>query len=117
MSYVDDLRERSKNVKSIVCMGIDPVIEKIPIKGEPRQVIEEFYLDILKEMDISKTKFMKRKIDSGRLARFITIFMLVSLNFMVFQNCDKPSSNEPESRELASFESRSHHFPQFPLPH
>jgi orotidine 5'-phosphate decarboxylase, subfamily 2 len=51
MSYVDDLRERAKNVKSIVCMGIDPVIEKIPIKGEPRQVIEEFYLDILKEMN------------------------------------------------------------------
>ena len=51
MSYVDDLRERSKNVKSIVCMGIDPVIEKIPIKGEPRQVIEGFYLDILKEMN------------------------------------------------------------------
>ncbi|MCR4344346.1 MAG: orotidine-5'-phosphate decarboxylase, partial [Candidatus Scalindua sp.] len=51
MSYVDDLRERSKNVKSIVCMGIDPVIEKIPIKGEPRQVIEGFYLDILKEIN------------------------------------------------------------------
>ena len=51
MSYVDDLRERSKKVKSIVCMGIDPVIEKIPIKGEPRQVIEGFYLDILKEMN------------------------------------------------------------------
>ncbi|KHE93718.1 MAG: orotidine-5'-phosphate decarboxylase [Candidatus Scalindua rubra] len=51
MSYVDDLRERAKNVKSIVCMGIDPVIEKIPIKGEPRQVIEGFYLDILKEMN------------------------------------------------------------------
>ena len=51
MSYVDDLRERSKNVKSIVCMGMDPVIEKIPIKGDTCQVIEAFYLDILKEMD------------------------------------------------------------------
>ncbi len=51
MSYVDDLRERAKNVKSIVCMGMDPIIEKIPIKGEPRPVIEGFYLDILKEMN------------------------------------------------------------------
>jgi len=51
MSYVDDLRERAKNVKSVVCMGIDPVIEKIPIKGDTGQVIEEFYLGILKEMD------------------------------------------------------------------
>lgn len=51
MSYVDCLRERAKRVKSIVCMGIDPVVEKIPIKGDTRQVIEEFYLGILKEMD------------------------------------------------------------------
>jgi orotidine-5'-phosphate decarboxylase len=51
MSYLDDLRERAKTVKSIVCMGIDPVVEKIPIKGEPRPVIERFYLDILKEMN------------------------------------------------------------------
>ncbi len=51
MSFVDDLRERSKNIKSIVCMGLDPVIEKIPIKGDTCQVIEEFYLGILKEME------------------------------------------------------------------
>ena len=51
MSYLDDLRERAKAVKSIVCMGMDPIVEKIPIKGEPRQIIEEFYLDILKEMN------------------------------------------------------------------
>ena len=51
MSYVHDLRERAIKVNSIVCMGIDPVIEKIPIQGNMRQVIEEFYLAILKEMD------------------------------------------------------------------
>ncbi len=51
MSYVDDLRERAKDVKSIVCMGMDPVIEKIPIDGDMRLVIEKFYLDILKEME------------------------------------------------------------------
>ncbi len=51
MSYVDDLRERAKEVKSIVCMGMDPVVEKIPIDGDICFVIEKFYLDILKEMD------------------------------------------------------------------
>ncbi len=51
MSYLDGLRERAKEVKSIVCMGMDPIIEKIPITGEPRHIIEGFYLDILKEMD------------------------------------------------------------------
>ncbi len=51
MSYIDALRERAKEVKSIVCMGVDPNIEKIPIQGNPCQVIEEFYLGILKEMD------------------------------------------------------------------
>ncbi len=51
MSYVDDLRKRAKDIKSIVCMGIDPVVEKIPIDGDKRLVIEKFYLDILNEMD------------------------------------------------------------------
>jgi orotidine-5'-phosphate decarboxylase len=51
MSYIDNLRERAKKAKSIVCMGMDPVIEKIPIKGDPCPVIEAFYLDILKEMN------------------------------------------------------------------
>ncbi len=51
MSYVDNLRERAKDVNSIVCMGMDPVIEKIPIDGDTRLIIEKFYLNILKEME------------------------------------------------------------------
>ena len=43
---------RAKKVNSIVCMGMDPIIEKIPIKGEPCRIIEEFYIHILKEMNI-----------------------------------------------------------------
>jgi len=43
---------RAKKANSIVCMGMDPVIEKIPIKGDSCQVIEEFYINILKEMNI-----------------------------------------------------------------
>ena len=52
MSYLDHLRVRAKKVNSIVCMGMDPIIEKIPIKGEPCRIIEEFYIHILKEMNI-----------------------------------------------------------------
>ena len=52
MSYLDHLRVRAKKAKSIVCMGMDPIIEKIPIKGEPCRIIEEFYIHILKEMNI-----------------------------------------------------------------
>ena len=52
MSYVEELRVRAKKANSIVCMGMDPVIEKIPIKGDSCQVIEEFYINILKEMNI-----------------------------------------------------------------
>ncbi len=52
MSYLDDLRVQAKKANSIVCMGMDPVIEKIPIKGDLCQVIEEFYINILKEMNI-----------------------------------------------------------------
>ena len=51
MSYLDHLRVRAKKVNSIVCMGMDPIIEKIPIKGDPCRVIEEFYIHILKEMN------------------------------------------------------------------
>ena len=50
MNYVDLLREKAKEFDSIVSFGIDPVIENIPLKGTPRQVIVKFYLDILEEM-------------------------------------------------------------------
>jgi len=51
MSYLDHLRVRAKKANCIVCMGMDPIIEKIPIKGDPCRVIEEFYIHILKEMN------------------------------------------------------------------
>lgn len=36
-------------------MGIDPVIEKIPIKGEPHNIITKFYIDILEAMKQENT--------------------------------------------------------------
>lgn len=50
MSYIDLLREKAKEFDSIVSMGLDPVLEKIPLNGTPRQVIVKFYLDMLEEM-------------------------------------------------------------------
>lgn len=48
MSYIDLLREKAEQTGSIVCMGLDPVIEKIPIeeKDDGEKIIK-FYTDIL----------------------------------------------------------------------
>lgn len=50
MSYLDFLRQKAKEFDSIACFGIDPVLERIPLRGTPQQVIVKFYLDILEEM-------------------------------------------------------------------
>lgn len=50
MSYLDVLRQKAKEFNSILCLGIDPILERIPLKGAPQQVIVKFYLDILEEM-------------------------------------------------------------------
>jgi orotidine-5'-phosphate decarboxylase len=49
MDYLDLLRKKAIETKSIVCVGLDPILEKIPIKGRPKEIITKFYLDILKE--------------------------------------------------------------------
>ena len=36
--------------KSIVCMGMDPVMEKLPVEGKPETVIPRFFDDILEGM-------------------------------------------------------------------
>ncbi|MCP3682707.1 MAG: orotidine-5'-phosphate decarboxylase [bacterium] len=48
MSFIDDLQDKSKQSKSIVCMGMDPNLEKIPVKGSVENRIVEFYTQILK---------------------------------------------------------------------
>ncbi|MFH1510949.1 MAG: orotidine-5'-phosphate decarboxylase, partial [Candidatus Woesearchaeota archaeon] len=47
MDFVMKLRNSAKENNSIVCMGMDPVLEKIPVKGKPGKVIEKFFSDIL----------------------------------------------------------------------
>ncbi len=47
MTFTDQLIKKSKETNSIVCMGLDPVLEKIPLKGATEQVLEKFFTDIL----------------------------------------------------------------------
>jgi len=47
MNFLDQLRKKTQETNSIVCMGMDPVLERIPIEGNPEKVITKFYLDIL----------------------------------------------------------------------
>jgi orotidine-5'-phosphate decarboxylase len=47
MNFIDKLRETAEDAGSIVCMGLDPVLEKIPLKGPKEDVIAKFYTEIL----------------------------------------------------------------------
>lgn len=47
MNYTDFLEHSAKKFKSIVCFGMDPVIEKIPESGSIDRVIKTFYENIL----------------------------------------------------------------------
>jgi len=48
MNYIDMLKNSSKKFSSIVCMGLDPVIEDIPeTEGTPGERIYVFYENIL----------------------------------------------------------------------
>ncbi|MBU0953354.1 MAG: orotidine-5'-phosphate decarboxylase [Nanoarchaeota archaeon] len=46
MTYLDLLRTTTERTGSIICVGLDPVLEKIPIKGNPEKVITKFYTDL-----------------------------------------------------------------------
>jgi orotidine-5'-phosphate decarboxylase len=50
MSYLELLKTSAEKSGSIACMGMDPVIERIPIKGDHETKLSKFYLDILKRM-------------------------------------------------------------------
>ena len=47
MDYLMQLKEKAESTGNILCMGIDPVIEKISIKKDVEKSISEFYLEIL----------------------------------------------------------------------
>ena len=54
LNYSDRLEKRIQSIGNNICLGIDPVLAKIPIKGQPEQVIREFYLGILNALDSHK---------------------------------------------------------------
>lgn len=49
-TYRERLIEAAEKYQSIVCMGMDPVVDLIPLEGNPASVIKEFYSSILTEM-------------------------------------------------------------------
>jgi orotidine-5'-phosphate decarboxylase len=50
LDYIDTLKLSSDKFKSIVCLGLDPVIEDIPLTGDPKTVIIAFYEEILNKI-------------------------------------------------------------------
>lgn len=47
MKYHDLLQESAQRTKSIACVGLDPVLDRIPLDGEPEDVITKYCLGIL----------------------------------------------------------------------
>ena len=56
MNFLTKLRKSAEQNNSIVCMGMDPVLEKIPIQGKPDKVIFKFFSDILDAMKAENIK-------------------------------------------------------------
>ena len=46
-SWTQQLKARAEQTKSIVCLGMDPLLEKIPLEGTTEEIITKFYTDIL----------------------------------------------------------------------
>lgn len=51
INYLDSLKEKAKATGSILCMGIDPVLEDIPLRADKEHAITQFYFDILDALD------------------------------------------------------------------
>ena len=47
MNFVESLKQRAEQTGSVVCVGLDPVLERIPISGSVKEKITKFYLDLL----------------------------------------------------------------------
>lgn len=56
MNYRDKLHNRTTGVGNAICMGMDPLLNKIPLKGNPAEVIREFYETLLEQM-VKEDKF------------------------------------------------------------
>jgi orotidine-5'-phosphate decarboxylase len=50
LDYLDLLKISSDKYSSILCLGLDPVIEDIPLSGDPKTIILAFYEEILNKI-------------------------------------------------------------------
>ena len=50
MNYIQILKETAKKFNSIICLGLDPVIDDIPLSGNPKEQIIKFYESILNKI-------------------------------------------------------------------
>jgi orotidine-5'-phosphate decarboxylase len=50
VNYLDYLKSSCDKFKSLVCLGLDPVMEDIPLSGEPKTIIIAFYEEILNKI-------------------------------------------------------------------
>jgi orotidine-5'-phosphate decarboxylase len=50
VDYLDYLKLSHDKFKSLVCLGLDPIIEDIPLSGDPKTIIVAFYEEILNKI-------------------------------------------------------------------
>ncbi len=50
MKYHEYLQQRVQKSGNNICMGLDPVLERIPLEGAPEYKIEKFYMGILEQV-------------------------------------------------------------------
>ncbi len=50
MDFLDLLKISYNKFNSIICLGLDPVIEDIPLTGDPKTIIVAFYEEILNKI-------------------------------------------------------------------
>jgi len=54
MNYTELLKKSAKELKSIVCLGLDPVLDNIPEEGQPGDQIKKFYENMLSSISREK---------------------------------------------------------------
>jgi orotidine-5'-phosphate decarboxylase len=56
MNFLTKLRKSAQQDSSILCLGIEPVLERIPVQGKTDKVIVKFFSDILDAMAGQNTR-------------------------------------------------------------
>lgn len=51
MGFQKTLEDRINQISNPICMGMDPVLDRIPLEGSPEEKIEKFYMGLLEAMD------------------------------------------------------------------